>query len=96
MKKRMTLSPIAKRFRGFLPVVVDVETAGFNPELDALLEIAAVMLRIDNEGLWQPDETHFCHLVPFEGAHLDKKALEFIGVDPYHPFRFAVSEAEGL
>jgi ribonuclease T len=97
MKKRITLSPIAKRFRGFLPVVVDVETAGFNPQLDALLEIAAVMLRIDNEGLWQPDETHFCHLVPFEGANIDKKALEFIGgVDPYHPFRFAVSEKEGL
>jgi ribonuclease T len=90
-------SPISRRFRGYLPVVVDVETAGFNPERDALLEIAAVMLRIDSQGLWQSYETHFCHLIPFEGANLDKKALEFIGgVDPYHPFRFAVPEAEGL
>jgi ribonuclease T len=91
-----TRLPIAKRFRGFLPVVVDVETAGFNPERDALLEVAAVMLQIDELGLWQPDETYFCHLTPFQGANLNKAALEFIGVDPYHPFRFAVPEAEGL
>jgi len=89
-------SQMAKRFRGYLPVVVDVETAGFNPERDALLEIAAITLQIDHQGLWQPDKTHFCHLIPFEGANLDQKALDFIGVDPYHPFRFAVKEAEGL
>jgi len=88
--------PIAKRFRRYLPVVVDVETAGFNPQRDALLEIAAVMLQIDNQGLWQRHETHFCHIIPFEGANLDKQALDFIGVDPYHPFRFAVPEAIGL
>lgn len=94
---RKTIHPIAKRFRGYLPVVVDVETAGFNPQRDALLEIAAVLLQIDSKGLWQPYETHFCHLIPFEGANIDKKALDFTGgVDPYHPFRFAVSEAEGL
>lgn len=93
---KTTPSPIAKRFRGYLPVVVDVETAGLNPERDALLEIAAVMLQINSKGLWQPHKTHFCHLIPFQGANLDKKALDFLGVDPYHPFRFAVSEAEGL
>ena len=92
----ITSLPIAKRFRGFLPVVVDVETAGFSPERDALLEVAAVTLQLDYQGLWQRDETHFCHLIPFEGANLDQKALDFIGVDPYHPFRFAVSEAQGL
>ncbi len=90
------LSRMARRFRGYLPVVVDVETAGFNPERDALLEIAAVTLQIDNQGLWQPHETHFCHLIPFEGANLDQQALDFLGVDPYHPFRFAVPEASGL
>ena len=35
------------RFRGFLPVVVDVETGGFIAATDALLEIAAVMIEID-------------------------------------------------
>ncbi len=88
--------PIAKRFRGYLPVVVDVETAGMNARRDALLEVAAVTLQLDNQGCWQRDETHFCHLIPFEGANLDKEALDFLGIDPFHPFRFAVSEAEGL
>ena len=88
--------PIAKRFRGYLPVVVDVETAGFNPKRDALLEIAAVTLQVNQHSLWQPHETHFCHVIPFEGANLDKQALEFTGIDPYHPFRFAVPEANAL
>ncbi len=89
-------SPIAKRFRGYLPVVVDVETAGFDPQRDALLEIAAVILRINSEGRWEREATHFCHVIPFEGANLDTQALEFTGIDPYHPFRFAVPEAEAL
>lgn len=85
-----------KRFRGFLPVVVDIETAGFNSEKDALLEIAAVMLHMDEAGFFHLGETHACHIKPFEGANLDREALEFTGIDPYHPFRFASEEKEGL
>ena len=33
---------MSQRFRGFLPVVVDVETGGFDSQRNALLEIAAV------------------------------------------------------
>lgn len=88
--------PIGKRFRGYLPVVVDVETAGFDPKRDALLEVAIVLLHINEAGLWQRQETYFHHIIPFEGANLDAAALAFNGIDPYHPFRFAVSEAEAL
>jgi len=87
--------PINKRFRGFLPVVVDVETAGFNPQRDALLEIAAVLLKQKNDQ-WVRGETHFSHVQPFPGANLEQSALDFTGIDPYHPFRFAVREAEAL
>lgn len=87
---------LSKRFRGFLPVVVDVETAGFNAEKDALLEVAAVLLGLDDEGLLSVDETVFCNVLPFKGANLDPKSLEFTGIDPYHPFRFAVEEREAL
>ena len=87
---------IAKRFRGFLPVVVDVETAGFNPKRDALLEIAAVLLQFGQDGQLQPSETHACHVEPFPGANMDEKSLEFTGIDPYHPFRFAKPEDEAL
>lgn len=84
------------RFRGFLPVVVDVETGGFNPATDALLEIAAVTLRIDEDGRWTLDATHSCHVQPFPGANLDPAALEFNGIDPDHPLRFALPEREAL
>ncbi len=87
---------IANRFRGFLPVVVDVETAGFNPKRDALLEIAAVILEFDSEGQLHPVETHACHVEPFPGANLDETSLEFTGIDPYHPFRMAKPEEEAL
>ncbi len=89
-------SPMARRFRGFLPVVVDVETAGFNAKRDALLEIAAVTLAIDEQGYIQRRETHACHVEPFPGANLDQESLEFTGIDPYHPFRFAKQELEAL
>lgn len=96
MMNELSFSFIAKRFRGYLPVVVDVETAGFNPQRDALLEVAAVTLQVNPNGFWQRYETHFCHVLPFEGANLDTQALQFTGIDPYHPFRFAVSEMEAL
>ncbi|MCB1857608.1 MAG: ribonuclease T [Gammaproteobacteria bacterium] len=87
---------IAQRFRGFLPVVVDVETGGFDPEHDALLEIAVAILALDPEGMLYPAESHFCHVEPFPGANLDPRALEFNGIDPHHPFRMALPEKKAL
>lgn len=87
---------VAGRFRGFLPVVVDVETGGFNARTDALLEVAAVIVGRDEDGRWRRDATHACHVEPFAGANIEAAALEFTGIDPYHPFRGAVSEAEAL
>lgn len=87
---------IATRFRGFLPVVVDVETAGFNPQTDALLEIAAVTVGMDTSGRLFRYETFSCHIEPFPGANLEQRALEFTGIDPYHPFRLAKKEKEAL
>jgi len=90
------IHPIARRFRGLLPVVVDVETAGFNPQTDALLEIAIVLLRINSQHRWEPSESMNVHVLPFPGANLEPSALEFTGIDPYHPFRFALHEHEAL
>jgi len=87
---------IAGRFRGFLPVVVDVETGGFNPATDALLEIAAILLRFDNDGNLCPGDATRYHVKPFPGARLDPASLEVTGIDPFHPFRLAVDEEEAL
>ena len=92
----MAKSPVAQRFRGFLPVVIDVETAGFNAETDALLEIAAVLLDLDPDAGWCRAQTISHHVKPFEGANLEEAALRFNKIDPWHPFRLAVSEAHAL
>lgn len=77
-------------------MIVDVETAGFNPKTDALLEIAAVPVKMLTSGRVEPAEAVACHVEPFPGAVLDPKALQFTGIDPYHPFRFAKPEKEAL
>jgi ribonuclease T len=87
---------MAQRFRGFLPVVVDVETGGFNPKTDALLEIAAVTLGMDAEGKLVRRDTHAYHVKPFEGANLEAASLKVNGIDPWHPLRPAVDEHEAL
>nr|WP_242469454.1 ribonuclease T [Rhabdochromatium marinum] len=89
-------SPIARRFRGFLPVVVDVETAGFDPHRHALLEIAAVIIDMNDQGQLEPQPTIACHVLPFRDAELDPQALAFNKIDPYHPFRDARSESDAL
>ncbi len=87
---------IARRFRGFLPVVVDVETAGFDPQRHALLEIAAIVIRMRPDGILEPSATLACHVLPFVGSEIDPRALAFNGIDPDHPFRDAVPEHEAL
>lgn len=89
-------TPMAERFRGFLPVVVDVETGGFNARTDALLEIAAVTLRMDDEGCIEPDETVSTHVIPFDNANIEPKSLEVNGIDPWHPLRAARNEHDAL
>ena len=86
----------AQRFRGYFPVVVDVETAGFNSQTDALLEIAATTLALDENGNFYLDETIHFNVDPFEGANLEKAALEFTGIDPTNPLRGAVDEDTAL
>jgi ribonuclease T len=87
---------MSRRFRGFLPVVVDVETGGFNSRTDALLEIAAVFIDMDASGVLVRGATHSFHVQPFPGARLDPASLSVTGIDPYHPLRPALPEREAL
>lgn len=90
------MSKISKRFRGFLPVVVDVETGGVNPRKDALLEIAAVIITMDEHHQLIAGDCVAEHVIPFENANLDPEALKINKIDPFHPFRFAKEEHEAL
>lgn len=96
LKQKLKFSSISSRFRGFLPVVVDIETSGLNPETDALLEIAAIPLAVDKQGKLFPLETYSYHVEPFQGAHFNPESLALTGIDPYHPFRYAIPEQQAL
>lgn len=85
---------MAKRFRGFYPVVVDVETGGFDEKNDALLEIGAVTLQIDEKGRMTTSNEYQCHINPFEGANVEPDSLAINGIDPHHPFRIAMATEE--
>ena len=85
-----------ERFRGYLPVIVDIETAGFDAKKHPLLEIAAVIVEYDDNEELVITESHFAHIIPFENSILDPAALKFTGIDPYHPFRMAITEKEAL
>ncbi len=92
----MSTIAMSRRFRGFLPVVIDVETGGFNSATDALLEISAVLIVLDADGNLQRGESHAYHVQPFEGANIEPAALAVNGIDPHHPLRPAIPERDAL
>lgn len=91
-----TAALMVRRFRGYLPVAIDVETGGFNVATDALLEIALVLIDIDSDGALRRGATHDFHVQPFEGARLDPASLSITGIDPWHPLRPALPERDAL
>ncbi|WP_100655702.1 ribonuclease T [Alteromonas flava] len=88
------LNAMVNRFRGYFPVIIDVETAGFNANTDALLEIAAVTVKYDSDDMLVPDQCFHRHVIPFEGANLEQAALDFNGIDPTCALRGALDEAD--
>lgn len=88
------INPMGGRFRGFLPVVIDMETGGFNHHTDALLEVAAVTLRLDEDNMLVPHKTYGWHVSPFEGSNMEPASLEVNGIDPNLPFRQAIAVDE--
>lgn len=92
--EELTANLMADRFRTYLPVVIDVETGGFNANTDAILEVAAVILCMNSEGILEIEQSFFHRIVPFEGANIEEAALKFTGIDPFHPLRIAKSEKE--
>jgi len=87
-------SLLAERFRGYMPVVVDIECGGFNARTDAILEISAVILGMDEGGTLGIEQTFFHRVKPFEGANIEEAALKFTGINPWHPLRIARQEKE--
>ena len=89
-------TPLGARFRGYLPVVIDVETGGFDARSDALLEIAITLLDMDEDGDLRCERTLGRAVEPFAGANIEQASLEFTGIDPFAPNRDAVDEGAAL
>ena len=87
---------LKNRFRGYYPVIIDVETAGFNAKTDALLEQAAITLKMNEDGLLEPDQKCHFHIQPFAGANINPESLKFNGIDVDNPLRGAVPELEAM
>ncbi|MDC9714199.1 MAG: ribonuclease T [Gammaproteobacteria bacterium] len=87
---------IKDRIRGYLPVVIDIETGGFNEKTDAMLEICAIIISIDDKGIFYPKDPQHFHIEPFKGANLESSALKFNGIDVYNPLRMAITEKSAL
>lgn len=94
--KRSACAALKERFRGFLPVVVDIETAGVDPQKNALLEMCIVLIDQNEQGDFLPQASHFEHILPFPGAELDAESLAFNAIDPFQPLRFAIEEKSAL
>ena len=75
---------------------MDLETGGFNSKTDALLELAAVIISMDDNGMLVPGEKFFFNVEPFDGANIEQSSLEFTGIDPTNPLRLAVPEHKAL
>ena len=88
---------IKERFRKYLPVVVDLETGGFDPKNNAILEIAATLI-IKNEDtqLLDVGKTYRYHIEPYEGLVVEQESLDFTKINLNHPLRNAITEKDAL
>eukprot|EP00903_Cladosiphon_okamuranus_P004308 g4306.t1 len=89
-------SGISERFRGYLPVVIDVETGGFDCRTNALLEISAVPVIFDQEQKLVTGESVSVNVEAFPGAVVEESSLQFTGIDLDDPNRQAIPEKDAL
>ncbi|QJC31872.1 ribonuclease T [Enterobacteriaceae endosymbiont of Donacia tomentosa] len=91
MKNLSKLDLLHYRFRGLYPVVIDIETSGFNSHRHAILEISLITLKMTNGWLEKNEMLHF-HIIPFKGSCISSEALAFNGININSLLRGAISE----
>ena len=84
------------RFRGFLPVVIDLETGGFDEHTNPILELCAVFLAYKDGVLVPKSAPIHLHVEPFIGCKINQKSLEFTGIQLNSALRNAKAESEVL
>ncbi len=84
-----------ERFRGFLPVVIDVETGGVNPTQHALLELSLVLLE------WEADQlklasVHAWEITPHPATIVTEESIKFTQINPNDTARHSVAEEHAI
>jgi ribonuclease T len=85
-------SEMSSRFRGYLPVVVDLETGGFDAASNAILEMAVVEVTFEQGELVIGDRWEQA-VTPYAGSRIDAASLKVTGIDPDDPDRGDIDEA---
>jgi len=83
------------RFRGYLPVVIDLETGGFDSRANAVLEIAAITLDFEDDRLVVGGRHHWA-VAPHPNTSIEPASLQVTGIDLDDPGRAAVAEARAV
>lgn len=85
----------SERFRGYLPVVLDLETGGFDNARNPLLEIGCQFVTWHKDRL-ELDEMFVWAVEPFPDSVVDPASLKVTGIDLDDPDRGALPEKEAL
>jgi ribonuclease T len=86
---------ISDRFRGYLPVVVDLETGGFSKDDNPILEVACSFVTMRDDQLCLKDSASWS-LEPYEGSTIEPASLKVTGIDLDDPNRNAIDERDAL
>ena len=83
------------RFRGFLPVVIDLETGGFDKDIHAVLQIAAVSLAWTADRI-SIDQVRGWNVIPHPLMRVEEESLRITGIDLADPRRDALDEEDAV
>ena len=86
---------MAHRFRGFLPVAMDIETSGFDAERHAILELSAVTFAFHGQRL-AIEQRRSWAVRPFSTAVIEQESLQVTGINLDDPGRGAISEKNAV
>ena len=86
---------LKNRFRKYLPVVIDLETGGFDPSKNPILEIAMQFIEINNNKFILGEGIRY-HVIPESQLEIDPDSLEFTKIHLNHPLRQAIAAEEAI
>ena len=86
---------LSERFRGYLPVVLDLETGGFDHQVNPILELACCFVQMQDDRLSIKGQESW-NVQPVDGMVVEPASLKVTGIDLDDPHRDAMDEASVL